>query len=127
MSHELKRPAADELIYATGKRHDGKILVGGAWRLWHQEGFPLEMTHLLCAQNGWQVDWVEAFCDASESDNAPALMKAMEGFLPAEEVTAIKFLLNETIRQKFNFSEFLKHKRERGIRIAPNPTVEPRA
>jgi hypothetical protein len=78
------------IIYTTGITPDGARLIGGVWTLWHQEGLPLEVSHLNCKQEGWAVDWMEAMADASLTDNLPALVDAITAFLPAEELQAIK-------------------------------------
>ena len=69
------------VIYATGCTPEGAILIGGIWKLWEQEGFPIEMSHLICRDNGWAVDWLEAMADASCTNNCPALVKHIEAFL----------------------------------------------
>ena len=80
----------DSVIYATDCAPDGTTLVGGVWKLWEQEGFPLEMSHMICRDKGWRVDWLEAMADASRSNNCPALVKHIEAFLPCETMTALK-------------------------------------
>jgi hypothetical protein len=78
------------VIYATGFTPEGVMLIGGIWKLWEQEGFPLEMSHLICRDRGCSVDWLEAMADASCTNNCPALMKHIEAFLPSETITALK-------------------------------------
>jgi hypothetical protein len=82
--------ATSSVIYATGCTPDGVTLIGGIWKLWEQEGFPLEMSHLICRDKGWAVDWLEAMADASCTHNCPALVKHIEAFLPDETMTALK-------------------------------------
>lgn len=77
-------------VYQTGKSPDGKILYGGVWTLWHQEGYPIEMSHLQIASMDGRVDWCEAMLDASRSNNLPALMTILESFMPRDDIDAIK-------------------------------------
>ncbi|WP_289460500.1 hypothetical protein, partial [Klebsiella pneumoniae] len=70
--------------------NDGRMLMGGVWRLWHQAGFPLEMSYLLSMQNGIEVDWCEAMADASTDDNLPSLTQQLEGFLDDETMKKLK-------------------------------------
>ena len=74
----------------TGKTSENIPLIGGVWRLYHQEGFPLEMSHLIAKGNGWKVDWLEAMADASLDNNCPALMKQIESFLDDETIDNLK-------------------------------------
>ena len=79
----------EEIVYITGKTPDGKELVGGLWTLWSQEGFPIEMFHLKCEQEGTLVDWIEALADADRRNNLHALLMQMEAFLPTHIILGI--------------------------------------
>lgn len=78
------------ILYRTGRTPQGIPLLGGVWRLWHQDGFPLEMSYLFCQAEGLAIDWLEAMADASLTDNLPALMEAVEAFLPADVIQDLK-------------------------------------
>jgi hypothetical protein len=75
-------------LYTTGTP-DGRPLIGGVWRLYHQDGFPIEMSWITARDGNASIDWMEAMADASTTNNLPALYDAMKQFLPADELTAI--------------------------------------
>lgn len=55
-------------LYFTGKTPDGKLLLGGVFRMHDQEGFPIEASFEECQRKGWQVDWAEALADCWLND-----------------------------------------------------------
>ncbi len=77
-------------LYQTGFTQDGKPLIGGVWRLFHQDGFPLELSAITLGERGCCVDYAEAMLDASTDNNLPALMTHLESFLSAEVVESLK-------------------------------------
>ena len=110
-------PANDDIIYTTGCTPDGTPLIGGVWTLRDQEGFPLEMSHLVCRDKGWAIDWMEAMADASRSNNCPALMKAVEAFLPEHAVTHLKMGFMHMVRSGKSFDEVVAEKRANGKKM----------
>lgn len=109
-------------IYNTGFTPEGKPLIGGVWTLWHQDGFPLEMSHLICQGNGWAVDWAEAMADASTSNNLPALVKHIEAFLSSDTMTTLKSSFYRLVIAKGGddcYCKFLAHKRSCGHELMP--------
>lgn len=78
------------MIYITGISDSDRILVGGVWRLYHECGFPVESSHMICKENGLLVDWMDAMVDASTDNNLPALVRQMESFIPEKEMAQIK-------------------------------------
>lgn len=107
----------ESVIYSTGCTPDGKILVGGVWKLWEQEGFPLEMSHLVCRDRGWAVDWLEAMADASLTHNCPALMKHLESFLTDETLTALKAGFMRVLNSGKTYGQIVSEKIENGRRF----------
>ena len=107
------KPNSDSIIYATGSTPDGTVLIGGVWTLWDQEGFPLEMSHLLCQQKGWAVDWLEAMADASRTHNLPSLMDHVQTFLPDHVVERLRegFLL---VLKTKAYEQIVEEKRTNG-------------
>lgn len=87
-------------IYTTGVTPAGEQLIGGVWRLAHQDGFPLELSYVLACQGGWRIDWREAMADASLDDNLPALMRQIESFLDESSL----------LQLKVNFVRVMEHK-----------------
>lgn len=81
---------SQEIIHQTGVACDGAPLIGGVWTLRQQEGFPLEMAHLVCCSHGWHIDWLEAMCDASQTNDLPALWQQVSAFLPADDLRRMK-------------------------------------
>lgn len=105
------------VIYATGCTPDGILLVGGVWTLRDQEGFPIEMSYLLVRDKGWLIDWAEAMADASLSNNCPALMKAVEEFLPAQAIAHLRAGFVHMVRSGKRFEQVLAEKRENGKKM----------
>jgi hypothetical protein len=55
-------------IYVTGLNPDGKILVGGIFRMKDEQGVPLDFSHDICREKGWVIDYMELLCDAWLND-----------------------------------------------------------
>lgn len=117
-SSEPQAPAlaldSGSVIYATGCTPDGVTLIGGIWKLWEQEGFPLEMSHLVCRDKGWAVDWLEAMADASTTNNCPALMKHIEAFLPSHVITHLKFGFMHVLNSGKTYEQIVAEKQANG-------------
>jgi hypothetical protein len=111
------RPSNCEIIYSTGCTPDGVILVGGVWTLWNQEGFPLEMSHIICIENGWAIDWMEAMADASQSNDCPSLMKSIETFLPEQTLSRLKTGFIQMVSAGKPFNEVVDDKRNNGRKM----------
>lgn len=109
--------ANDEIIYATGCAPDGTPLIGGVWMLRDQEGFPLEMSHLICRDKGWAIDWMEAMADASRTNNCPALIKAVKAFLPEHALSHLKLGFMHMVRSGKSFEEVVAEKRANGKKM----------
>ena len=107
----------EEIIYTTGLTPGGLNLVGGIWTLWDQHGFPLEMSHLICRDSGWHVDWIEAMADASLSNNLPALMKQVEAFLDTEMMLAMKTGFIRALNSGKNYEQIVADKRANGVAL----------
>lgn len=110
-------PDNDEIIYTTGCTPDGTPLIGGVWTLRDQEGFPVEMSHLVCRDKGWAIDWMEAMADASRTNNCPALIKAVEGFLPEHAITHLKLGFMHMVRGGKSFDQVVAEKRANGKKM----------
>lgn len=80
----------NELVYVTGQTTDGHPLIGGIWKMWEQEGLPIEVVHLKCQQEGRRIDWLEAMADAAQHNNLPALMAHLEGFFDSNTLARLK-------------------------------------
>lgn len=87
-------------IYPTGKTDYGRLLVGGIWTAYHQDGLPIEMSIDICQQQNMCIDWAEAFCDAATSSNLPALIKIISNIIPAYELDVIKTMFMSLIKHK---------------------------
>lgn len=101
-------------LYFTGCTPDRVLLMGGIWKLWEQEGFPLEMSFLVCRDKGMAVDWLEAMADASRTNNLPALMAALETFLPAETIQTLKAGFMRVLQSGETYEQILEGKRANG-------------
>jgi len=108
---------SDEIIYCTGISLDGEMLIGGVWTLRDQEGFPLEMAHLVCRDKGWRIDWLEAMADASRQDKCPALMEQIEAFLPSDTVFMLKLGFVSAYRSGKTWEEIVADKRANGRKV----------
>lgn len=109
-----QEPEDGRIIYTTGANCDGVPLIGGVWTLWEQEGFPLEMSYLICRDKGWAVDWLEAMADASVNNNCPALMKHVSGFLPDEAILAMKLGFMRVVKTGKTWEQVVAEKRKNG-------------
>jgi hypothetical protein len=107
----------NEICYTTGCTSEGTTLIGGVWTLRDQEGFPLEMAHLIARDRGWAIDWAEAMADASRTNNCPALMDAIEAFLPAEAITHLKIGFFRMVTGGKSFDDIIAEKRANGKRM----------
>jgi len=110
-------PGSEEIIYTTGCTEDGTYLIGGVWTLRDQVGFPIEMSHVVCKQNGWLIDWMEAMADASRSNNCPALMRVVETFMPEDGIMRLKMGFVHMVRSGKSFDEVVAEKRANGKRM----------
>ena len=104
----------EQIIYMTGHTPDLVPLIGGVWTLRDQEGFPIEMSHLVCKDKGWAIDWMEAMADASTSNNCPALIKAAEAFLPEHVIEGMKMGFVQMAWSGKTFVEIRAAKRANG-------------
>ena len=104
------------VIYVTGKTPDGKLLVGGLWTFWEQEGFPLKFSHLHLTEGGKEIDWMEVMADASRGDNLPALVSQMEHFLSTETINDLKRHFAAALMQGRTAEEIVADKRAGGIK-----------
>jgi hypothetical protein len=75
------------------------------------------MSQIVSQQNGWCIDWMEAMADASRSNNCPALMKAVEAFLPEHAITHLKMGFMHMVRSGKTFDELVAEKRANGKRM----------
>ena len=105
------------MLYYTGISTDGKMLIGGIWSLYHQEGFPIEMSYLVCKDNMGLVDWMEVMADASITHNCPALMRLIEGFLPVDDIKNIKLGFMFMVHSGKTFEQIVQEKRNKGTSI----------
>ena len=106
--------SSDSIVYCTGCTSEGVLLMGGIWTLWHQNGFPLEMSYLVCRDGGWVIDWLEAMADASVTNDLPALVGHIETFLPSETMTALKTGFMSTLGMGKTYAQIVAEKRANG-------------
>jgi hypothetical protein len=55
-------------IYVTGISTDGKLLLGGIFRMQDTVGFPIDASFEECRQRGYAIDWLEALADCWLND-----------------------------------------------------------
>lgn len=101
----------NDTIYITGISTNGNLLVGGVWRVYHQDGFPLEMSYLILRDRGCSVDWLEAMADASTDNNLPALMKHLD-FLNQETIEILKINFMKALSYYGSYEKILEMKRK---------------
>lgn len=102
----------NEVLYITGVTIDGQFMMGGVWRFYHQNGFPLEITTLTAKENGWCVDWLEAMADASIDNNLPSLTSHLETFLDEETLVWIKSGFINLLNKGITVNDILENKRK---------------
>ena len=54
-------------IYVTSVT-DGKLMLGGLFKMQDQVGFPIDASFEECKSRGCLIDWLEALCDCWVSD-----------------------------------------------------------
>ena len=101
----------ETVIYPTGITLEGKPLIGGIWRMWSQEGFPIESSWMECNARGWKVDWCEAMVDASLTNECPSLMRQVEGFLGGNDVLHMKREFMALVKSGRRFQDILERKK----------------
>ena len=52
----------------TKQQSDGTMRVQGVFWMKDTNGFPVDMSYEICKENGMDVDWIEALCDALRND-----------------------------------------------------------
>lgn len=109
---------SQEIIYQTGYTTDGVPLIGGVWALRQQEGFPLEMSYMVCQSHGWLIDWLEAMGDASRTNDLPALMQQVEAFLPSGDLLRMKLGFCAWLEKGKPFAELVEEKRRNGAKLS---------
>ena len=107
----------EAILYLTGYTTSGKALIGGVWTLRDQEGFPLEMSHVVAQGSDCVIDWAEAMADASISNRCPSLMQQIESFLPADTISHLKMGFMHNVRSGKTFEEIVSEKRANGKKV----------
>jgi hypothetical protein len=100
------------VLYFTGANRNNQLLIGGIWKLWEQEGFPIELSNIVCKDNLVLVDWLEAMLDASCSNNCPSLMTHLESFLSEAELFELKIRFVSLLKSGKTYEELLLEKRK---------------
>ena len=108
----------NDLLYMTGTTPEGCVLIGGVWRLAHQEGFPLELSRMIVEERGWRIDWLEAMADASIDDNLPALMRQCESFMDGNTILRLKLVFQRLVdTEGKTYQQIIDGKRENAKRF----------
>lgn len=55
-------------IYITAVGIDGKMILGGIFKMQDQVGFPVDASFEESRQHGFVIDWLEALCDCWLND-----------------------------------------------------------
>ena len=97
-------------LYQTGFANDGRPLLGGLWRLWREDGFPVELGKLETESRGARVDWLELMADAAECGELPAAWRQVEGLLPPAELERLKVAFS-AILERDTLEHVLERKR----------------
>lgn len=100
------------VLYFTGVTENNQLLMGGIWKLWEQEGFPIELSNMVCKDHLVLADWIEAMLDASCSNNCPSLMTHLESFLTQEHLFALKIRFVALLDSGKTYQELLSEKRK---------------
>lgn len=102
-------------FYISGLTEDKRPLLAGVWRMKHQEGFPVEMSHLLVRDRGYLIDWMEAMADASIDNNLPILWGEIEQFLTQDQQIDLQIRFMTLLKQHGgNYTEIVRLKKARG-------------
>jgi hypothetical protein len=74
-------------LYFTGIAPDGKLLLGGIFRMKDEVGFPMDMSYELAKDKGYHVDWCECLADAGRQKQSKFESTMREiGYLIGDEV-----------------------------------------
>jgi hypothetical protein len=109
-----------DTIYITGLTPDGIPLVGGIWRLYRQEGFPVDLSLLTIREKELVPDIMELFAEATIHYELPQAFKQCPEIFTDEAKTKWLVYLkangeNET--DQFQAAEkILLQKRSNGIK-----------
>ncbi len=93
-------------------------MMGGVWRLYHQEGMPIEMTYLHLMSSGVKVDWVEAMADASIDNNLSSLLDQMLIFIPRDQIDEIGERFMALLNSGQTYQSILDRKRAKSPNVA---------
>lgn len=90
-----------DTIYVTGLTDSGDLLCGGIWRLYRQEGFPVDLSVLILREKGVLPDLCEMMAEASMHSELPQLEKQCpELFTPEAKLKFMALLEREGYPQE---------------------------
>ena len=55
-------------LYVTGVSDDGRLLLGGIFRMHDEHGYPVDCCFEEAKLRGYDIDWLEALCDCWLND-----------------------------------------------------------
>lgn len=64
-----------DTIYITGLTPEGTPLVGGIWRMYRQEGFPVDLSIMIIREKSCLPDIMELFAEATIHMELPQVQK----------------------------------------------------
>ena len=64
-----------DIIYQTAITTEGKCLLGGVWRLYRQEGFPVDLSFITIREMGHRPDYMEMMAEATMHGELERLMR----------------------------------------------------
>jgi hypothetical protein len=67
-------------FHQLGETVDGKMVVGGVYKLYETEGLPLDIIFTICIQKGWVPCWISLYkeCLAAGMSHSRILSKLEE-------------------------------------------------
>jgi len=104
-----------DTIYITGITDAGTPLIGGLWRLYRQEGFPLDLSLLIVREKGCAPDIAELFAEATIHSELPQVHKqASELFTTETQNMWLRMVATNSGDQFLAAEQLLLSKREHG-------------
>lgn len=76
----------NDIIYITGLTPEGIPLVGGIWRIYRQQGFPVDISLMEIREKGYLPDIMELFAESTFYAELPQVRKQVPELFTLENI-----------------------------------------
>lgn len=76
----------NDIIYITGLTPEGIPLVGGIWRIYRQQGFPVDISLMEIREKGYLPDIMELFAESTFYAELPQVRKQAPELFTLENI-----------------------------------------